>query len=145
MAAAPSRCLLVTGPPVSALNPHGTLPLSRNNSLTTPACGTRRAWGRRRWSCGCSKPSEAPTRISTFGDSIPVPRCLAPLELRLVPLPQSGDQEFYQFLCVIISLFAGEVREGGERVGFEVVTLDGRSGPLSSSKVSRLPLCLFFV
>uniref|UniRef100_A0A0D9Z1M5 DUF4378 domain-containing protein n=1 Tax=Oryza glumipatula TaxID=40148 RepID=A0A0D9Z1M5_9ORYZ len=31
---------------------------------------------------------------------------------------------------------AGEVRESGERVGFEVVTLDGRTGPLASSKVS---------
>ncbi|XP_066306161.1 uncharacterized protein [Miscanthus floridulus] len=32
--------------------------------------------------------------------------------------------------------YTREVREGGERVGFEVVTLDGRSGPLSSSKFS---------
>ncbi|KAL6907427.1 hypothetical protein ACP4OV_002466 [Aristida adscensionis] len=30
----------------------------------------------------------------------------------------------------------GEARENGERVGFKVVTLDGRSGPLASSKVS---------
>ncbi|GJN30186.1 hypothetical protein PR202_gb18474 [Eleusine coracana subsp. coracana] len=35
--------------------------------------------------------------------------------------------------CLLVT---GEVRESGERVGFEVVTLDGRSGPLASSKVS---------
>ncbi|RWW19187.1 hypothetical protein GW17_00016782 [Ensete ventricosum] len=32
---------------------------------------------------------------------------------------------------------SGEVREGADRVGFEVVTLDGRRGPLASSKISR--------
>ncbi|KAG6536859.1 hypothetical protein ZIOFF_001930 [Zingiber officinale] len=31
---------------------------------------------------------------------------------------------------------AGEVREGSDRVGFEVVTLDGMRGPLASSKIS---------
>ncbi|KAJ1298951.1 hypothetical protein BS78_01G493600 [Paspalum vaginatum] len=36
----------------------------------------------------------------------------------------------------IRGFYTREVRESGERVGFEVVTLDGRSGPLSSSKVS---------
>ncbi|CAN6541400.1 uncharacterized protein LOC126605000 isoform X2 [Malus sylvestris] len=30
----------------------------------------------------------------------------------------------------------GEVREGSERVGFQVVTLDGRTAPLSSSTIS---------
>ncbi|KAF6159793.1 hypothetical protein GIB67_030051 [Kingdonia uniflora] len=30
----------------------------------------------------------------------------------------------------------GEIREGSERVGFQVVTLDGRRGPLASSKNS---------
>jgi hypothetical protein len=30
----------------------------------------------------------------------------------------------------------GEVREGSDRVGFEVVTLDDRNGPLASSKIS---------
>ena len=57
----------------------------------------------------------------------------------------AGNQKFHQLLCVI--LFAGEVRESGERVGFEVVTLDGRSGPLASSKVSRsvsLLVCYFW-
>jgi nucleoside-triphosphatase len=44
------------------------------------------------------------------------------------------DQQFRRFN---VCLFVGEVRESGERVGFEVVTLDGRSGPLASSKVSR--------
>ncbi|RLN19664.1 cancer-related nucleoside-triphosphatase isoform X2 [Panicum miliaceum] len=38
----------------------------------------------------------------------------------------------------IRGFYTREVRESGERVGFEVVTLDGRSGPLASSKVSRL-------
>lgn len=33
--------------------------------------------------------------------------------------------------------FIGEVRRGSERVGFEVVTLDGRTGPLASAIVSR--------
>ncbi|PUZ43009.1 hypothetical protein GQ55_9G627500 [Panicum hallii var. hallii] len=36
----------------------------------------------------------------------------------------------------IRGFYTREVRESGERVGFEVVTLDGRSGPLASSKVS---------
>jgi hypothetical protein len=139
MAAVPSRFLLVTGPPVSPLEPLRTPLLSPNNRLTAPASGTRRAWGRRRWSCGCLKPSEAPTRTSTFADSIPVLRCLA--------FSNSGS-----FHCVMTmhftnfcvpSLFAGEVREGGERIGFEVVTLDGRTGPLSSCKVSRLLLCIY--
>uniref|UniRef100_A0A453J2Y4 Uncharacterized protein n=1 Tax=Aegilops tauschii subsp. strangulata TaxID=200361 RepID=A0A453J2Y4_AEGTS len=58
------------------------------------------AWGRRRWSCGCSKPSGRPTCTSPSAASTP-----------------------------------GEVRENGERVGFEVVTLDGRSGPLASSRI----------
>ncbi|KAK6127590.1 hypothetical protein DH2020_038666 [Rehmannia glutinosa] len=31
---------------------------------------------------------------------------------------------------------SGEVREGAERVGFEVVTLDGRRGPLASTNIS---------
>jgi nucleoside-triphosphatase len=34
-------------------------------------------------------------------------------------------------------LFVGEVRLAGERVGFEVVTLDGRTCPLASSNFSR--------
>jgi hypothetical protein len=61
------------------------------------------------------------------------------LELRFVPLVMT--MHFTNF-CVP-SLFAGEVREGGERIGFEVVTLDGRTGPLSSCKVSRLLLCIY--
>jgi len=106
MAAAPSRCLLVTGPPVSPLNPHrpsSFLP----TTASRPASGTRRAWGRRRWSCGCSKPSEALTRTSPFADSILVLRCLA--------LSNSGsfhcaidDHEFYQFLCAISVCRRGE-------------------------------------
>ncbi|KAM7516013.1 hypothetical protein LguiA_005596 [Lonicera macranthoides] len=32
--------------------------------------------------------------------------------------------------------YTREVREGSERVGFDVVTLDGRKGPLSSTKIS---------
>ncbi|KAF0911048.1 hypothetical protein E2562_005435 [Oryza meyeriana var. granulata] len=36
----------------------------------------------------------------------------------------------------IRGFYTREVRESGERVGFEVVTLDGRSGQLASSKVS---------
>ncbi|XP_062211630.1 uncharacterized protein LOC133912757 [Phragmites australis] len=36
----------------------------------------------------------------------------------------------------IRGFYTREVRESGERAGFEVVTLDGRSGPLASSKVS---------
>lgn len=36
----------------------------------------------------------------------------------------------------IRGFYTREVREGGERIGFEVVTLDGRTGPLSSCKVS---------
>ncbi|KAL5209580.1 hypothetical protein ABZP36_005203 [Zizania latifolia] len=37
----------------------------------------------------------------------------------------------------IRGFYTREMKESGERVGFEVVTLDGRSGPLASSKVSR--------
>lgn len=33
--------------------------------------------------------------------------------------------------------YLGEVREGAERVGFEVVTVDGRKGPLASTNISR--------
>lgn len=33
--------------------------------------------------------------------------------------------------------YIGEIREGSERVGFEVVTLDGRKGPLASTKTTR--------
>ncbi|CAM8902413.1 unnamed protein product [Rhodiola kirilowii] len=40
--------------------------------------------------------------------------------------PKSKFQGFY----------TSEVREGGERVGFQVVTLDGRQGPLASAKTS---------
>ncbi|XP_020093645.1 cancer-related nucleoside-triphosphatase homolog [Ananas comosus] len=36
----------------------------------------------------------------------------------------------------IRGFYTREVREGSERVGFEVVTLDGRRGPLASSKIS---------
>lgn len=32
--------------------------------------------------------------------------------------------------------YTREIREGSERVGFEVVTLDGRTGPLASNKIS---------
>ncbi|KAF7829056.1 cancer-related nucleoside-triphosphatase [Senna tora] len=32
--------------------------------------------------------------------------------------------------------FLGEVRQGSERIGFEVVTLDGRTGPLASTNIS---------
>ncbi|KAK2966841.1 hypothetical protein RJ640_027800 [Escallonia rubra] len=32
--------------------------------------------------------------------------------------------------------YTREVREGTERVGFDVVTLDGRTGPLASTKIS---------
>jgi hypothetical protein len=39
-------------------------------------------------------------------------------------------------------LFVGEVRLAGERVGFEVVTLDGRTCPLASSNFSRFFITL---
>ncbi|KAI6700260.1 hypothetical protein NL676_014584 [Syzygium grande] len=32
--------------------------------------------------------------------------------------------------------YTREIRQGGDRVGFEVVTLDGRTGPLASSTIS---------
>ncbi|KAL3723629.1 hypothetical protein ACJRO7_035751 [Eucalyptus globulus] len=32
--------------------------------------------------------------------------------------------------------YTREIREGGDRVGFEAVTLDGRTGPLASSAIS---------
>ncbi|KAK6154040.1 hypothetical protein DH2020_013679 [Rehmannia glutinosa] len=38
----------------------------------------------------------------------------------------------------IQGFYTSEVREGAERVGFEVVTLDGRRGPLASTNISRL-------
>ena len=38
----------------------------------------------------------------------------------------------------------GEVREASERVGFQVVTLDGRKGPLASS-ISRYSLLLSYL
>ena len=34
-------------------------------------------------------------------------------------------------------IVAGEIREGRERVGFEVVTLDGRKAPLATTSTSR--------
>lgn len=40
--------------------------------------------------------------------------------------------------------FVGEVRQGSERVGFEVVTLDGRRGRLASTTISTSPLSLTF-
>ena len=61
------------------------------------------------------------------------------LELRFVPL--CDDHAFYQFLCAVSVCRRG--REGGESIGFEVVTLDGRTGPLYSHKVSRLLLCIY--
>ena len=40
--------------------------------------------------------------------------------------------------------FVGEIRQGSERVGFEVVTLDSRKAPLASTTISRhLSLFLF--
>ncbi|KAG8373593.1 hypothetical protein BUALT_Bualt11G0040500 [Buddleja alternifolia] len=36
----------------------------------------------------------------------------------------------------IQGFYTREVREGAERVGFEVVTLDGRKGPLASTNIS---------
>ncbi|XP_054775832.1 uncharacterized protein LOC129284392 isoform X2 [Prosopis cineraria] len=33
--------------------------------------------------------------------------------------------------------YTREVRQGSERIGFEVVTLDGRMGPLASANISR--------
>jgi len=46
--------------------------------------------------------------------------------------PFTNSQTFHWFV-----LFVGEVRVAGERVGFEVVTLDGRTCPLASSNFSR--------
>uniref|UniRef100_A0A0E0NP83 AAA+ ATPase domain-containing protein n=1 Tax=Oryza rufipogon TaxID=4529 RepID=A0A0E0NP83_ORYRU len=74
MAAAPSRCLLVTGPP------------------------------------GVGKTTLVTRVFETLRESHPH------LNIR--------------------GFYTREVRESGERVGFEVVTLDGRTGPLASSKVS---------
>ncbi|KAK9284190.1 hypothetical protein L1049_023359 [Liquidambar formosana] len=37
--------------------------------------------------------------------------------------------------------YTREIREASERVGFEVVTLDGRKGPLASTTNSRYPFC----
>ncbi|KAI3798783.1 hypothetical protein L1987_34062 [Smallanthus sonchifolius] len=42
----------------------------------------------------------------------------------------------------IQGFFTREIREGGERVGFEVVTLDGRMAPLASINTSRQALIL---
>ncbi|XP_061997933.1 uncharacterized protein LOC133715427 isoform X5 [Rosa rugosa] len=36
----------------------------------------------------------------------------------------------------IQGFYTSEVRQGGERVGFQVVTLDGRTAPLASSTIS---------
>jgi nucleoside-triphosphatase THEP1 len=41
--------------------------------------------------------------------------------------------------------FVGEVRQGSERVGFEVVTLDGRIGRLASTTISRSPSLALFL
>nr|CCI55420.1 PH01B031C15.3 [Phyllostachys edulis] len=59
----------------------------------------------------------------------------APSRCLLVTGPPFATGFFTPFSCY---LFVGEVRESGERVGFEVVTLDGRSGPLASSNISSL-------
>jgi nucleoside-triphosphatase len=61
------------------------------------------------------------------------------LELRFVRL--CDDHAFYQFLCAVSICRRGE--RGGERIGLEVVTIDDRTGPLSSRKVSRLLLCIY--
>lgn len=42
-----------------------------------------------------------------------------------------NDDDFF------FQLIAGEIRQSGERVGFEVVTLDGRTGPLASDGNSK--------
>lgn len=36
-----------------------------------------------------------------------------------------------------MNAIVGEVREGCDRVGFEVVTVDGRRGPLASTNITR--------
>ncbi|KAF6168586.1 hypothetical protein GIB67_005198 [Kingdonia uniflora] len=41
----------------------------------------------------------------------------------------------------IQGFYTSDIREGSERVGFQVVTLDGRRGPLASSKNSRYIHC----
>ena len=143
MAAAPSRCLLVTGPPVSPLKPLRTLLLSPNNRLTAPASGTCRAWGRQRWSCGCSKPSEALTRTSPFADSTPVLRCLA--------LSNSGsfhcvidDHEFYQFRCAISVCRRGERgRRKGRILGCHARRQKWTPFLIQGFQVAIMHLCLF--
>lgn len=47
------------------------------------------------------------------------------------------------YVTNIIELHIGEIRDGAERVGFEVVTLDGRRGPLASTKVNRYLCCIY--
>ncbi|KAK8446885.1 hypothetical protein SEVIR_9G557700v4 [Setaria viridis] len=106
MAGAPSRCLFVTGPPGVG-----------KTTLVMRVFEALRA-------------SHPNLTIRGFYTRTALP---SPLELRFVPLRSWRPEISPVFVC---HLFAGEVRESGERVGFEVVTLDGRSGPLASSKVS---------
>lgn len=43
----------------------------------------------------------------------------------------------YNVNLSLSNAIVGEVRQGSERVGFQVVTLDGRTAPLASSTISR--------
>jgi hypothetical protein len=133
MAAAPSRCLLVTGPPVIhnppelRQNPLCPGPLALTTALLLAGRGE----------------DDAGHAAGGSPQSIPsAPQCsriLHPYCHLRSPSPGS-------FVCAVDPpkfhpsswyLFVGEVRENGERVGFEVVTLDGRTGRLASSKISR--------
>jgi hypothetical protein len=134
MAAAPSRCLLVTGPPVSnnSLQPAKNPLLSGPPALTTASLLAGRGEDDAGHAAG-GNPQSVPA----------APHCsriLHPYWPRRSPSPDSfacavqfAPRKFHSSCC----LFAGEVRENGERVGFEVVTLDGRTGRLASSKICR--------
>ena len=148
--AGPGKCFLVTGPPVShpsSFSIPTPTPLSQfhcHRSLLIWFGVDRwcRVWERALSSSESSSPSKPPIPISSLKASTLV--TTHPLLLLLL-LPSMNSYTDYQnhngFGWLI--LFAGEVRRSGERVGFEVVTLDGRTCPLASTNISRYPFFRF--
>ncbi|KAF8780127.1 hypothetical protein HU200_001787 [Digitaria exilis] len=110
MAGAPSRCLFVTGPPVSLTSHTTFIPFPQ--------------WKPDGLGFLC---------LQGVGKTTLVMRVFEALRASHPNLTIRG---FYTRTELSSPLEHRFVRESGERVGFEVVTLDGRSGPLASSKVS---------
>nr|CAD1835227.1 unnamed protein product [Ananas comosus var. bracteatus] len=116
MATAPSKCLLVTGPPVKP--PPLSLSLfSLSLSLYFETLVLERVSDQ--WSVVLGLGFVAQGVGKTT------------LVMRVFETLRASHPHL-----TICGFYTREVREGSERVGFEVVTLDGRRGPLASSKIS---------